>query len=125
MATARFDGLFALAVMLAARAAFHAWMRGGGWAWFWLAAAVSTLTKGPLGLLLAAFGLLAVAWERRSGTPKPLGGSQLPGVIGYLLLTVGWFVLAYRRLGAHPPGHPAAAAVRWPPAGRSLGGGVP
>lgn len=101
MATARFDGLFALTVMLAALAAFHAWMRGGGWAWFWLAAAVSTLTKGPLGLLLAAFGLLAVAWERRSGTPKPLRGSQLPSVVGYLLITVGWFVLAYRRLGPH------------------------
>jgi 4-amino-4-deoxy-L-arabinose transferase-like glycosyltransferase len=101
MATARFDGLFALTVMLTALAAFHAWMRGGGWTWFWLAAAVATLTKGPLGLLLATFGLLAVVWERRSGTPKPLRGSQLPGLVGYLVLTVGWFALAYRQLGPH------------------------
>jgi hypothetical protein len=101
IATARWDGLFAFTVALAAFAASRAWRLGRGWVWFWLAAAVSTLTKGPLGLLLAALGLLAVVWERRSGTPAPLRGSQSAGLAAYLLLTVGWFALAYREVGPH------------------------
>jgi len=101
MATARFDGLFALTVMLTAIAAFDAWMRGDGWLWFWLAAAAATLTKGPLGPFLAALGFIAVVWERRSGTPWPLRGSQAPGLVVYLLLSVGWFALAYRQVGPH------------------------
>src|SRR5262245_19202690 len=67
IATARWDGLFALTVTIAALLALRAWDVGGGWTWFWLAAAASTLTKGPLGVLLAALGLGAVLWERRSG----------------------------------------------------------
>src|SRR5262249_29160212 len=57
MATARWDGVFALTVTVAALAAFRAWTTGMSWTWFWLAAALSTLTKGPLGLLLSALGL--------------------------------------------------------------------
>ena len=66
MATARWDGLFAFMVALTALAGFRAWTSGRGWTVFWLAAAAATLTKGPLGLLLAAFGFLAIPWERRS-----------------------------------------------------------
>ncbi len=99
MGTARWDGLFAFTVSLAALAAFDAWMTGGGWLAFWLAAAAATLTKGPLGVVLAALGLGAVAWERRSGTPKPLRGSQWAGVLVFLVLTLGWFLLAWRRVG--------------------------
>jgi dolichyl-phosphate-mannose-protein mannosyltransferase len=101
VATARWDGIFALGVTIAALLAFRSWTEGGGWAWFWLAAAGATLTKGPLGVLLAAFGLLAIFWERRSGHPTRLAGSHLLGVALYLLFTVGWFVLAYRRVGPH------------------------
>src|SRR5262249_35078490 len=39
IATARWDGLFALTVTLTALAAFDAWMGGRGWLGFWLAAA--------------------------------------------------------------------------------------
>src|SRR5262245_5564674 len=101
IATARWDGLFALTVMLGALAAFHAWMAGNGWVWFWLAAAAATLTKGPLGLLLAGLGLCAAVWEWHSGTPHPIRGRQIPGIAVYLLLTLGWFALAYHRVGQH------------------------
>src|SRR5262249_20010909 len=101
MATARWDGLFTLTVMLAALAAFHAWTVGRDWTWFWLACAAATLTKGPLGVLLASLGLGAVVWERRSGRPLSLAGPQLPGVTLFVAVTVGWFALAYHRVGPH------------------------
>src|SRR5262249_57202466 len=85
IATAWWDGLFSLTVAGAALAAFRAWMRGGGWTPFWLAAAAATLTKGPLGLLLAAFGLGAVVWERRTGRSKPLEGSHALGIVLFLV----------------------------------------
>ena len=97
IATARWDGLFALTVVLVALAAFRSWNTGRGWTLFWLAAAVSTLTKGPLGILLGGLGLLAVPWERRSGRPLPLRGSHAPGVTLFLLIVFGWFGLACLR----------------------------
>lgn len=97
--TARYDGLLALPVMLGALAAFRAWNSGKGWTWFWVLAAVATMVKGPLGLLLAAGGLLAVFWERRSGERLPLRGSHWLGLALYLLIPGGWFVWAYREMG--------------------------
>ncbi len=99
VALVRTDGLFALTVTVLALLAFRAWQKGSGWAWFWLAAALSTLTKGPLGILLAATGLLAALWERRSGQPVPLKGSHLVGVGLFLLVAGGWFAWAYVVLG--------------------------
>jgi 4-amino-4-deoxy-L-arabinose transferase-like glycosyltransferase len=99
--TARYDGLFALPVLLAALAAFDAWMTGRGWTWFWLAAAFGTLVKGPLGLLLGALGLLAAIWEWRSGSPLRPRGRHWLGLAIYLLICGGWFWLAYREMG--PP----------------------
>lgn len=99
VALARTDALFAFTVTLAALLAYRAWSRGGGWTCFWLAAAAATLTKGPLGVLLALFGLLAVVWEKRSGRPAPLRGSHLLGVCLFLLITGGWFAAAYLQMG--------------------------
>jgi 4-amino-4-deoxy-L-arabinose transferase-like glycosyltransferase len=96
---ARTDAVFMLTVTATALLAWRAWSRGGGWTWFWLLAGVATLTKGPLGLVLGAGGLLAAWWEKRSGHPQPLRGSQVPGILGYLALTAGWFGLAYWTLG--------------------------
>lgn len=101
MGTARWDGLFALTVTLTALAGFRAWSAGQGWTAFWVAAAAAMLTKGPLGLLLAGFGFGAVAWERRSGHPFPIRGSHSVGVHAFLLISVGWFALAYRQVGPH------------------------
>ncbi|MFH0954079.1 MAG: glycosyltransferase family 39 protein [Verrucomicrobiota bacterium] len=53
IALARTDGLFALIVCLAALAGF-----GKRWTLFWVLAALATLAKGPLGVILAAGGLL-------------------------------------------------------------------
>ena len=97
---ARTDGVFAFTVTAAALLGFRAWSRGGGWTWFWLMAAAATLTKGPLGLVLAGGGLAACWWEKRSGQPLPLRGSHLAGLGLFLLITVGWFLLAYRQFGA-------------------------
>lgn len=96
---ARTDTLFALTVFVAALCCYRAWIKGSGWTWFWLAAAAATLTKGPLGLLLSAGGLLALFWERRSGKPVPLRGKHWPGISLYVLIVGGWFGLAYWQMG--------------------------
>jgi 4-amino-4-deoxy-L-arabinose transferase-like glycosyltransferase len=101
MATARWDGLFALTVTGAALLAFRAWTTGRGWTWFWLVAAAATLTKGPLGVLLSLLGLGAIVWERRTGHARPLSGSHAAGVALFLAVTLGWFLLAYRQVGPH------------------------
>ena len=98
---ARTDGVFAFTVTASALLAFRAWSLGRGWTWFWLAAAAATLTKGPLGVVLAAGGLLACWWERRTSEPLPLRGSYWAGVGLFLLLTAGWLALSYWQLG--PP----------------------
>lgn len=100
MATCRYDGLFSFFVTLAALAAYRAWTTGRGWIWFWLASAGATLTKGPLGLILAAGGLLAAIWERKSPERKTFRGSHLSGVAVFLLITGGWFALAYWQVGS-------------------------
>lgn len=97
--TARYDGLLALPVLLGALAAYRSWTSGKGWIWFWFWSALATMVKGPLGLVLAASGLLAVFWERRSGERLPLRGSHWPGLALYLLITGGWFFLAYQEMG--------------------------
>ncbi|MBM3392169.1 MAG: hypothetical protein FJY34_09395 [Betaproteobacteria bacterium] len=100
IALVRTDALFALAVALGAFTAHRAWERGGGWTWFWFWAALATLIKGPLGLALAAMGMLAWFWERRSDAATPLpGGSHWAGIGVFLLLVLGWLVPAILSAG--------------------------
>lgn len=101
MATARYDGLLALPVTLAALAAFRAWSLGRGWTWFWLAGAVGTMAKGPIALVLGAGGLLAHFWERRTCHETRLSGSHWPGMLLFLGICGGWFALACIEMG--PP----------------------
>lgn len=100
IALVRSDALFSLAVAVAAFAAYRAWERGRGWTLFWMASCIATLTKGPLGVLIAAAGLLAHFWERRSDpvAPRPRG-RQLPGVILFVVISAGWFVAAWLQQG--------------------------
>jgi 4-amino-4-deoxy-L-arabinose transferase-like glycosyltransferase len=102
-------------VILAALAAFRAWVKGSGWAWFWLAAAAGTMVKGPLAVVVGAAGLLAAIWERRTNSPTPFRGYHFVGVLVFLLIVGGWFALAYRELGQaliDKVSHPGASASR-------------
>jgi 4-amino-4-deoxy-L-arabinose transferase-like glycosyltransferase len=96
---ARTDGVFALTVTATALLGFRAWTQGKGWTWFWAMAALATLTKGPLGLVLAAGGFIAAFWEHKSGEPLPFKGNQILGIGLFLLITLGWFLLAYHSAG--------------------------
>jgi 4-amino-4-deoxy-L-arabinose transferase-like glycosyltransferase len=101
MSMPRYDGLLALPVTAAAFAAFSAWQTGRGWTLFWLFAALGTLVKGPIAVLLPAFGLLAYFWCLRSQPQqiKVTAGSQLPGILLFFAITAGWFGLAYMEMG--------------------------
>jgi 4-amino-4-deoxy-L-arabinose transferase-like glycosyltransferase len=91
----RSDPLFSLLVALAAGSAFLAWREGRSWHPFWVFATLATLAKGPLGLLLAAGGLLAVPWIRREGERGRPARGWWTGALYYLLLSAGWFLLAW------------------------------
>ncbi|MCZ7637505.1 MAG: glycosyltransferase family 39 protein [Verrucomicrobia bacterium] len=97
---ARTDAVFMATVTLAALAAHRAWTTGRGEIGFWLAAGAASLTKGPLGLGLAAGGWLAAWWEGRGQEPCPLRLRLWPGVALYAVLFGGWFALAYAEVGA-------------------------
>ncbi len=100
MSMPRYDGLLALPVTAAALAAFSAWQTGRGWTWFWLFAALGTLVKGPIAVVLPAFGLLAYFWDCRSERQQNKGpDSQLPGILLFSLIVGGWFGLAYLEMG--------------------------
>lgn len=97
--TARYDGLLALPVTLAALAAYHAWTTGRGWTWFWLAGAMGTMAKGPIALVLGGAGLLAHFWEKRARHESKLRGSHWLGLALFVAICGGWFWLAYQSMG--------------------------
>ncbi|HAV61202.1 MAG TPA: hypothetical protein DCY13_02415 [Verrucomicrobiales bacterium] len=96
IALARTDAVFSFAVAWAALEAWRAWRGGQSWWRFWLAASIATLTKGPLGLLLGAGGLMAAWLERRSGHAVAFSLKRflLPGIFLWLALSFGWFALS-------------------------------
>jgi 4-amino-4-deoxy-L-arabinose transferase-like glycosyltransferase len=95
---ARTDMLFAALTFGTAAAAWSAATGRASWWWFWLLAALATLTKGPLGLLLGSLGLVSRPW-RAVGAPRPAIGRVLPGLALFLLLTGGWLLLAWQDRG--------------------------
>jgi len=101
VALARTDPLFTFTVTLTAALTFRAWQSGRGWPLAWLAAAFATLTKGPLGLVLGFAGLVAWFWERRSGAPSPSSRRHILGFGLWLVVCLGWFLLAWASAG--PP----------------------
>ncbi len=99
IALARTDALFSFTIALAALIAFNAWIKGSGWTIFWIVCAISTLTKGPLGPIIAGLGLLAAAWGRKEEDCPTLRGTHIPGICLFLVVTLGWFALAYWYMG--------------------------
>jgi len=97
---ARMDSTFAVFVGLGTLAAYRAWTTGKGWIWFWLAVAVSTLCKGPLGPMLSAVGLLAAMYLRGQDNPRQRSAlGNITGTIIFLVITLGWFLLAIKAMG--------------------------
>jgi hypothetical protein len=105
VANVRTDGLFAAAVALTAYLWWQHWEgRGSGW-WPWLAGVLATLTKGPLGLLLGSFGLLAIPWQSRAersgrnavadGDARALSPWWPAGLALYLALSGAWLLWAW------------------------------
>ena len=99
------DPVFALAVSIAALSAFVALEQGSqdgkAWLLFWLMAAIATLTKGPLGLLLAAGGLVGCI-GRTAQPAKPANArlaALLAGIVPYLVLTLAWYVAVWLNAG--------------------------
>mgnify|MGYP000868870899 CR=1 FL=1 len=98
IALARTDSLFTFTVTLTAFIGYYAWNSQTRWMWiaFWLAAALSGLTKGPLGLLLASGGFLSYFWNRKTSLKQPaFSWSILSGIFLYLGLVGGWLLFAY------------------------------
>lgn len=97
---ARTDAMFSFTTFLTACIGYGCRQKGWRWEWFWLAAALSTLTKGPLGLVLAGGGLAGLFRQNR---PQPVRGrprlQHAFGLALFLVLSLGWLWLAYRQLG--------------------------
>ncbi|MCA9305519.1 MAG: glycosyltransferase family 39 protein [Phycisphaerales bacterium] len=108
---ARTDALYAGLTTAAALLAFRAYtrprsisdgrVRGAGWWEFWLVAALATLTKGPLAIVLALAGLLFVrrARPQRSDLNKRRWPEHLTGIALFLALAAGWFIAAWLHEG--------------------------
>lgn len=110
VALARTDAVFMGMVCLTAFLTLRAWQIGvdpasspskrtNAWTLAWVAAALATLTKGPLGLVLGATGLFAIFWERRGGAKQRHRGHHWLGAAIFLALCGGWFVAAYATAG--------------------------
>ncbi len=99
LALARTDAVFGFTVTLGALAAYRAWSTGRGWWAFWMATSLTTLTKGPLGVLLAAGGLVAAVWERGDTPALKARAVFWPGAVLWLAVVGGWFALAWLSAG--------------------------
>lgn len=99
MALARTDPLFATFVFFAAIWGYFALAKKKSWKGFWIFIILATLTKGPLGIILAAGGLTVLLWkEYRKRYPIPIK-PQIWGFIGMIFILAIWFGGAYLELG--------------------------
>lgn len=97
---ARTDAMFSLTTFLTACIGYGCWRKGWRWIWFWLAAALATLTKGPLGLVLALGGFIGLlGLKRYRGVNKHVWLHHAMGVALFLVIGLGWLWLAYQQLG--------------------------
>jgi 4-amino-4-deoxy-L-arabinose transferase-like glycosyltransferase len=94
------DTLFTLCVAVAAGYAFEAWRGDRSWWPFWIWVTLAGLTKGPLGLVLAAAGLTAALVLKSDGERRPRWDGMWLGLLVFLALNIGWFVAAWLTLGS-------------------------
>jgi 4-amino-4-deoxy-L-arabinose transferase-like glycosyltransferase len=92
LTSARYDGLFALPVLIGALAAYRGWREGKGWFTFWVAMAVGGMVKGPLVFLLALAGLLALLLERDTGQLFRWRWQHAAGIAAFLIICGAWLV---------------------------------
>ncbi|CAN5395037.1 hypothetical protein BH09SUM1_BH09SUM1_13070 [soil metagenome] len=102
----RTDPLFSFTVTGMLILCLYAAMGRVSWLWFWLAAGLSSLTKGPLGLLLMlgvvpviGFELIAKRRGKESVATTPDFTENMAGVGVFLLIAGGWFLAAYISAG--------------------------
>ncbi|MCC6546404.1 glycosyltransferase family 39 protein [Candidatus Sumerlaeota bacterium] len=99
---ARTDGLFMLLVFASAVAALEAHRGRISWFWFWFLSAFSTLTKGPVGMILVAGGFLACFFgndSSRRTDAKRIAAGHVGGILFFLVVAGGWFLAAYHQAG--------------------------
>lgn len=91
----RTDALFAAATALCAWAAWSAVSRGASWVPVWVAAALATLVKGPLGIAIGLSGLLGVLRDFREqlGDPR-CRRAHVVGIVALVAITIGWVAAA-------------------------------
>lgn len=97
LALLRTDPLFTLLILAALWSAYELWRQrtAARCLGFWLLAALATLTKGPLGPLLAAGGWLTTRWRsEHTGRPALLPW-HAAGLALFAALCFGWFALGY------------------------------
>ncbi len=99
LALARTDALFAALVFVSSLLVYRAMREGRGWISAWLVITLAVLTKGPLAVPLALFGLLAFVVR---GTPPVVNVPWRHIVVGVGLMlgiAAGWFLIAYLEVG--------------------------
>jgi 4-amino-4-deoxy-L-arabinose transferase-like glycosyltransferase len=99
LTTARYDGLFALPVLVGGLAAYQGWKTGRGWFVFWLAMTAGMLVKGPLIFVLSLVGLVTCLLERDAGQLFRWRREHAAGVAVLLVVFGGWLapVLMHHR----------------------------
>lgn len=99
---ARTDGLFMVLVFASALAALEAYRGRLNWFWFWVLSALSTLTKGPIGIILVAGGFIATFLAQDSTREPNMRRTAIghcAGIFFFAVVVGGWFYAAYLQAG--------------------------
>lgn len=95
IALARTDTVFTAMVAAGSLGAFAAWRYGWNWIWFYAAVTAATMTKGPLGIVLALCGLAGIVTGSSTRVARKRRAVQhTAGIILLLGICGGWFALA-------------------------------
>jgi Dolichyl-phosphate-mannose-protein mannosyltransferase len=103
---ARTDALFGFLTFLLVVLVLHCIQTGRGWLWVYVVAALSTLTKGPLGIVLflgmvPVFLIHSIRFKNSEENALSYGKwrTHVIGLVFFLVLCGGWFLLSYMEVG--------------------------